>query len=490
MPGLPSDYRPWPALWAMVAGIFMILVDSTIVSVAADAIWVDLDTDLNSVVWVTSGYLLAYVVPLLLSGRLGDMFGPKRVYLVGLVVFTAASAWCGLSGSAEMLIMARVVQGLGAALMAPQTMSLITRSFPTRQRGTAMALWGAVGGVAILVGPLAGGVLVDQFGWQSVFFINVPFGLAALIAALVLVPNLPAMGRRIDYFGILLSGAGLFLVVFGVQEGQRHDWSHVGEIGPVPVSIWGLIGSGLILLAVFLWWQTRSRDPLMTLALFSDRNFSVCSVAVACMGFSLTGMAVPAMLYAQKSLGLSATRSAMLLIPMALFAAGLAGPAGKLADRVHPRYVTGFGFAITAIALAWLGYMAADMASVREILWPISLVGVGNAFIWGPLTATANRNLDVDLAGVGSGVYNTTRQVGGVLGSAIVGVFMQRQVDRYIPAVLPPGAQQAAAHTLGALPDVVRGPFAHAMGTSLYVPAIALAVGFVVVQFLTRARPE
>jgi hypothetical protein len=145
---------------------------------------------------------------------------------------------------------------------------------------------------------------------------------------------------------------------------------------------------------------------------------------------------------------------------------------------------------VTAIALAWLGYVAADMASVSKILWPISLVGVGNAFIWGPLTATANRNLDVDLAGVGSGVYNTTRQVGGVLGSAIVGVFMQHQVDRYILQVLPPGAQQIAAHTLGSLPEVVRGPFAHAMGTSLYVPAIALAVGFVVVQFLTRSRPE
>ncbi|RMI31862.1 DHA2 family efflux MFS transporter permease subunit [Nocardia stercoris] len=489
LPGLSADYRPWPALWALVAGIFMILVDSTIVSVAADTIWVDLKTDLNSVVWVTSGYLLAYVVPLLLSGRLGDMFGPKRLYVAGLVVFTAASAWCGLSGTAQMLIAARVVQGLGAALMAPQTMAVITRTFPADKRGKAMALWGAVGGVAILVGPLAGGLLVDSLGWQWVFFVNVPFGLAALVAAVLLVPDLPTHRHRIDWPGIVLSGIGLLAVVFGLQEGQRYDWGRIGELGILPISVWGLIIGGLVVLALFVWWESRMADPLMPLGLFGDRNFALSCLAVAGMGFSLTGMAVPLMLFAQKSLGLSPIRSAMLLIPLALCAAGLAPVAGSLIDKMHPRYVTGFGFAVNAAALFWLGSAASHRDSVLVLLLPIALVGAGNAFIWGPLTATANRDLPLGLAGGGSGVYNATRQVGGVLGSAAVGVFMQHQVEHQFQrfaAQLPAGSGAGTGQSAGPLPEFLRGPFAEAMGSSLFLPAAALVAGFVVVQFLVR----
>jgi EmrB/QacA subfamily drug resistance transporter len=488
LPGLPPGYRPWPALWALIAGIFMILVDTTIVSVATDAIWVDLKTDLNSVIWVTSGYLLAYVVPLLLAGRLGDMFGPKRLYLIGLVIFTAASAWCGVSHNVGMLIEARVVQGLGAALMAPQTMAVITRTFPAHKRGAAMALWGSTAGVAILVGPLAGGLLVDNFGWHWVFFINVPVGVIAFIAALALVPNLPTLRHRIDYPGILLSAIGLFLVTFGLQEGQRYDWGHIRDLGPLPVTVWGLIIAGIAALVVFVWWQSQAAEPMMTLTLFRDRNFALSNVAVACMGFSLTGMAIPLMLFAQKSMGLNPTRSALLLIPLAVLSGALAAPAGKLADRVHPRYLTGFGFAANAAALFWLGLVAHDTTPVIGILAPIALIGAGNAFIWGPLTATANRNLPLQVAGTGSGVYNMTRQVGGVLGSAAVGVFMQHQVEsrfEQFTSATPAGTGDPTQST-GPLPELLRGPFAEAMGTSIFLPAIALVVGFVVVQFFAR----
>jgi len=175
--------RQWPALWALCLGFFMILVDSTIVSVATPAIMTGLHTDINGAVWVTSAYLLAYAVPLLITGRLGDQFGPKNVYLLGLVVFTGASVWCGLTGSIDGLIIARVFQGLGAALITPQTMTVITRVFPAAQRGTAMGVWGAVAGVATLVGPVLGGVLVDALGWEWIFFINLPVGIIALAVA-------------------------------------------------------------------------------------------------------------------------------------------------------------------------------------------------------------------------------------------------------------------------------------------------------------------
>src|SRR4051795_6852572 len=171
---IPSDVRPWPALFALCLGFFMILVDTTIVTVATPAIISDLHADVNSVVWVTSAYLLAYAVPVLITGRLGDRYGPKNLYMLGLTVFTLSSLACGLTGTIEGLIVARVFQGLGAAMITPQTMAIITRIFPSERRGQAMALWGATAGVATLVGPILGGVLVDALGWEWIFFINVP----------------------------------------------------------------------------------------------------------------------------------------------------------------------------------------------------------------------------------------------------------------------------------------------------------------------------
>ena len=200
------DTQPWRALWAMMIGFFMILVDSTIVAVANPRIMEKLDTDYDAVIWVTSAYLLAYAVPLLVAGRLGDRFGPKNLYLIGLAIFTAASLWCGLAGSIEMLIAARVVQGLGAALLTPQTLSTITRIFPPERRGVAMSVWGATAGVATLVGPLAGGALVDSLGWQWIFFVNVPVGVVGIALAVWLIPVLPTHRHRFDMLGVVLSG--------------------------------------------------------------------------------------------------------------------------------------------------------------------------------------------------------------------------------------------------------------------------------------------
>jgi len=476
----PDGRNPWFALWAMVIGFFMILVDSTIVSVATDSILVGLKTDLNSVVWVTSAYLLAYVVPLLVSGRLGDQFGPKNIYLTGLALFTAASAWCGFSNSVGMLITARAVQGLGAALMTPQTMAVITRTFPPAKRGTAMSLWGSVAGVAILVGPLAGGLLVDTAGWEWIFFINVPVGVIALILAARLVPQLPTHRHRFDFLGIALSAIGMFLVVFGIQEGQKYDWGTISG----PISVWSLIIAGVVVLVIFVFWQAKNpREPLMSLSLFRDRNFSLANAGIATMGFAVTGMAIPLMLFAQKSMGLTPTRSALLMIPLAVASGALAAPVGKLTDRMHPRYLAGFGFALTVVALFWLGSVAGAGTPVVGILAPITLMGVGNAFIWAPLSATATRNLPMHLAGAGAGVYNMTRQVGAVLGSASVGVLMQNRIGSEIAAAT--GGQAPSGDALqsstGPLPEFLREPFASAMGQSIYLPAAMLILGLIAV---------
>jgi EmrB/QacA subfamily drug resistance transporter len=482
MPQPDSAGSPWPALWALCLGFFMILVDSTIVSVAIPSMMASLNADINEVLWVTSAYLLAYAVPLLITGRLGDRVGPKALYQAGLVLFTVSSAWCGLSGSIGMLIIARVFQGLGASMMTPQTMAVITRTFPPAKRGSAMALWGATAGVATLVGPILGGVLVDSLGWEWIFFINVPVGIVALLLAMRLVPHLPIHSHQFDIPGVVLSAVGMFLLVFGIQEGETYECGTIAG----PISVWSLIIAGIVVLGAFVLWQARSRvEPLVPLNLFKDRNFSLANVGITAVGFAITGLAFPLMLFAQKVLGLTPTKSALLLIPMAVLAGGLAKPVGYLVDRVHPRYLGAFGIAGMIAAQVWLWQVMTPGRSIWEIELPIALMGLSSAFMWSPLSATATRNLPMRAAGAGSGVYNATRQVGAVLGSAGIAVIMQ---SRLIAALGPRAATGGNYDQSGVLPDFVQAGFARAMGESLLLPAGVLVIGLVAV--LLFARPD
>jgi EmrB/QacA subfamily drug resistance transporter len=471
-----EEKDPWPALFALCLGFFMILVDSTIVSVATPAIISDLHADVNDVVWVTSAYLLAYAVPVLITGRLGDRVGPKKIYMTGLTVFTLASLWCGLTGSVEMLILARVVQGLGASMMTPQTMAIITRIFPAVRRGKAMALWGATAGVATLVGPIVGGVLVDGLGWEWIFFINVPVGINGLVLAARLVPTLETHSHRFDWLGVALSGAGMFLLVFGIQEGHQYHWS---------TTIWALIVAGVVVFAAFVLWQARNRqEPLVPLGLFRDRNYSLANVAISVMGFAITAMAIPMMLWAQVVRGLSPTRSALLLVPMAVMTILLARPVGNLTDRTHPRNLTGFGFAATIVSLVWLSFEMTPDVSILAIIGPMVLLGVGNAFIWAPNSATATRNLPIPQAGAGAGVYNATRQVGAVLGSAAIAVLIDARLSA---EGLPPFEGTGGG---GRLPSSFADGFSQAMATSMLLPAAILVLGLVAALLLERPRHD
>ncbi|WP_197376546.1 MFS transporter [Mycolicibacterium baixiangningiae] len=470
----PVTANPWHALWAMMVGFFMILVDATIVAVANPVIMEKLGADYDAVIWVTSAYLLAYAVPLLVAGRLGDRFGPKNMYLLGLAVFTAASLWCGLAGSIDTLIAARVVQGVGAALLTPQTLSTITRIFPPERRGVAMSIWGATAGVATLVGPLAGGVLVDHLGWQWIFFVNVPVGLVGLVLAFWRVPALPTAAHRFDLLGVLLSGVGMFAVVFGLQEGHSHSWQPW---------IWAVIVSGIALMVGFVYWQSvNPHEPLIPLRIFEDRDFWLSSFGVAVIGFVVTGMIVPAMFYAQAVCGLTPTESALLTAPMAIASGVLAPVVGRIVDRAHPRPIIGFGFSALAIALTWLSIEMAPDTPIWRLVLPFLVMGIGMAFIWSPLAATATRNLASDLAGAGSGVYNATRQVGSVLGSASMAAFMTSRISAELPS--GPRSAPEGEGAVSALPEFLHEPFAAAMSQSLLLPAFVALIGVVAAIFL------
>lgn len=471
---------PWPALWALVIGFFMILVDTTIVSVANPAIKAALDpstNNLDNVVWVTSAYLLAYAVPLLITGRLGDRFGPKNIYLVGLTIFTVASLWCGLSDSLGMLIAARAVQGFGAALMTPQTMAVITRTFPPDRRGAAMGLWGATAGVATLVGPLAGGLLVDGAGWEWIFFINIPVGVIAFVLAWILVPRLETHPHRFDITGVVLSAAALFLIVFGLQEGEKFDWAPW---------VWAMIVAGIAVLAVFIWTQARTKsEPLVPLDLFRDRNFSVSNLGIAIVGFTVTSMSLPLMFFIQLARGLTPTESALLLIPMAVLSGVLAPFAGRLLDRTDPRFLLVPGLLMVAGSLFWYATLMNADTPIWMFLLPSALMGAGNAGMWGPLATTATRNLPPRQAGAGAGIYNTTRTIGSVIGSASIAAFMQSRLE----ANLPGAGEASGGIGDGALPPFVIDGFSQAMAQAILLPAAVMAVGVVAVLFLRRPRP-
>ena len=444
----------------------MILVDMTIVTVATPDIIVELDASQNAVLWVTSAYLLAYAVPVLITGRLGDRIGPKWMYLAGLAVFTAASLWCGLSSTIEMLIAARVVQGVGAAMITPQTMAVITRIFPPERRGQAMALWGATAGVATLVGPILGGVLVDAFGWEWIFFINVPVGLVAFYLNWRLVPVLSTHEHTFDWLGVALSGVAMFALVFGIQDGEQRGWDGL---------IWALIVGGVVMMALFVLWEARNRnEPLVPLRMFADRNFSVSNVGITCMGFAAVAMGFPLMLYAQLVRGLSALEASLLMVPMAVVSLVMAPVVGRFTDRVHPRWLTGAGFALTSIAVFWVAQGLEPDASYWRILVPMGVLGLGMSAVWAPLAATATRNLPMHQAGAGAGVYNATRLVGSVIGSAGIAVLMD---SRLVAQGLTSGGGPEAAGR--ALPEQLFEPFSTAMSEAMLLPAAVLALGFV-----------
>lgn len=494
----PAAPNPWVAMWSLVIGFFMILVDTTIVTVALPHMQRELNASLSAIIWVTSAYLLAYAVPLLITGRLGDRFGQKKVYLIGMAVFTLSSLWCGLSPNVETLIMARVVQGIGASLMTPQTMSIITLMFPPNQRGIAMSVWGATAGIASLAGPIAGGLLVDGPGWSWIFFINVPVGVIGFWLALRNVPTFAPKQHSFDWLGVVLSAIGLFLMVFGIQEGSTYRWGTITDSlagTGIAISVWGLIIAGIIVFALFIIWQAINRkEPLVPLWLFKDRNFSVANIAVAAIGAISITMAFPITIYFQQVLGFSPTGAALMTAPLALFSGILSPIVGKKMDTVNPKWFAVAGFACMSIGFMWLRpLMVKDGSPVLQLL-PFIIMGIGTAMIWGPLSVNATRNLPPKLAGAGSGVYNETRQIASVLGSAGIATLMSSLISTRIMktvAALPEGERHAAgalegnsgaegAVSSGPVPEFLHDAFATAMADSLLLPLALSVLGFIV----------
>jgi EmrB/QacA subfamily drug resistance transporter len=366
-------------------------------------------------------------------------------------------------------------------MMTPQTMAVITRIFAPDKRGPAMGLWGATAGVAMLVGPILGGVLVDGLGWEWIFFVNVPVGVVAFIMAFRLVPSLRTHDHKFDLLGVALSSLGLFMLVFGIQEGEKYNWGTITG----PISVWGLITAGIVVLGLFIVWQAVTRgEPLVPLHLFKVRNFSLANAAITTMGFTVTAMSLPLFFYYQLVRGMSPTQSALMMVPMALFSGVLAPFVGKLVDIVNPRYVALTGFILMAVSLLWTSSLMNADTAIWLFLLPSGLLGIASSGIWAPLSTTATRNLGPREAGAGAGIYNTTRQIGSVLGSAAIAAL----IGARLAAEMPAGASQGASGVSGQLPEFLRAGFSTAMGQSMILPAIVVLAGGVMALLFAKPR--
>ena len=450
-----SKNNPWLALSALCVGFFMILLDTTIVNVAIPAMLNGVHASLNEIVWVNSIYLLTYAVPLLVCARLGDRFGPKRLFLGGLAVFTLASLWCGLAPTATDLIVARAVQGLGAAAMTPQTMAFIAYLFPSN-RGAAMGVWGAVAGGATVSGPLLGGILVETLGWEWIFYVNVPVGLIGLVAAAFLVPDWqPRHSHRFDPLGILLSSAGMFALVFGIQNGQHYDWGTVAG----PITVFEIITAGVLLLVAFVIWQRGGpSEPLLPLAVFNDRTFSAGNLVNITMGFALAGMFYPLTIYFQSVLGMTPLQAGLLTAPMSVLSGLVAPFAGRASDRISGKYVVILGLTTFTAGVLLLAWLSQPDSGVAALLPGLLLTGFGVGCVFAPLTNASIAGLRAQFIGAGSGIFNTSRQVGGVLGSAAIGVLLQARLSVSLPEAARAQAEQ--------LPPEIRGQFVAAFNSS------------------------
>jgi EmrB/QacA subfamily drug resistance transporter len=437
--------RPWIALITLSLGYFMTQLDMTIITVAIPTLSAKLHAPLDEVLWVGNAYTLVLAVLLITSGRLGDLFGARKLFIIGVSIFTVASILCAISQDAFQLIGARVLQGLGAAALIPQTMTIIIATFPAKRRGAALGVWGSVAALAAVAGPMLGGFLVNKADWRWMFLLNVPVGIVVLaLAALALPATRQGMRRNLDVPSVLAASVALFCLAFGLIEGQRYSWN---------IGIWALLGGGVVFSIGFLLYQRtqQGREPLLPFSLFRDRNYNVATLVAATVSIGLTGLFLPLSIYLQSVLGYSGFKAGVVMGLASVVTMILAPVAGRLSDRDGGKYILMTGLALYGVGIAWVLLVANVGTQGSSLLPGLLVVGVGMGLLFPPMSAIAMRNVQPAMAGAASGAMNTIRQVGSVLGSAVIGAVLQNQ--------LASSLRDEAVKQSAGLPANVRGPF-------------------------------
>jgi len=416
------ENKKWWTLAAVSVGLFMIMLDNTVVNVALPSMRRSLHMSLSELEWVVAGYALTFAAFMLTGGKLADYVGRRLIFMVGLAVFTGASLACGLAPNGGFLIGARVVQGLGGALMNPATLSIITATFPPRERGKAIGIWAGVSGMALAIGPLVGGLLTEHVNWNWIFFINVPVGIIGLLAIPLFIDESrdTSHEQRLDVPGLATSAIGLFSLTYAFIEANNYGWGSSRILGALAVAA--------VMLVAFVMLEGRQRAPMLDLALFRNRTFSGANASMLFVGLAMFGTFFYVSLYMQNVLNYSPVETGASFLPMTLLIIAIAPRAGALTDKIGSRWLVGFGMTLLAVMLFYYSQLGAS-ESFWAILPGLLIGGVGMGLTMTPVTAAAMSAVAVDKAGVGSAVLNSSRQVGGSLGIAVMGAIVAAGSD-------------------------------------------------------------
>ena len=492
---LSDDNRRWWTLAAMCFALFMVMLDNTVVNVALPSIQADFDASLASLEWTINAYTLPFAVLLVTGGRLGDIFGRRRVFLIGVVLFAVASATIGLAPSEGWLVASRAVQGVGAALMMPGSLSILTNAFPPAERGKAIGTWAGVSALALALGPLVGGWLTEEVSWRAIFLLNLPVAAGAVTMTLFAAEESrdETASRKLDIPGIGALTTALAALVLALIEGNAWGWSSAGVLGLLALAV----VAGVAFVAI----ERRSAVPIVDFAFFRSRAFLGANVVAFAVSFAMFAMFFFIALYMQNILGYSPLEAGVRFLPSTLVIMVTGPIAGRLADRVGARPLMVTGLLTTTVALFWQSQI--DTGSGYSTLWPgFVLMGLGMGLIMSPMSMAAMNAVDRSKAGVASGTLSMFRMVGGTFGVAALGALVatvgRNDLETSLPG-LSTGARERVVEGLGSsaalegaparLVDAAHAAFVDALSLGLTVAAGATLAAAVVAWFLIAPKP-
>ena len=413
--------RKWWTLAAVSFGLFMIMLDNTVVNVALPAIQEDLGTGLSELQWIVTGYALTFAALMLIGGKLADAYGRRLIFVIGILVFTGASLWCGLADSGNMLIAARIVQGVGAALMNPATLSIIAATFPPKERGMAIGIWAGTAALALAIGPLVGGLLTEHLSWHWIFFVNIPVGAIAIAASFLFIKeSRDDTHESLDLPGLGTSALGLCALTYGLIEANAYGWTSARIVGSFVVAV--------VALASFVQIERRRRSPMLDLTLFRSGTYAGANIAMLLVALAMFGIFFFVSLYMQNVLGYSAVQAGAAFLPMTVLIILIAPIAGKASDRFGSRWLMTIGMVLLGVQLLYFSQLTTT-SDFWNLLPGFILGGFGMAMAMTPTAAAAIRAVPVHKSGVGSAVLNAMRQVGGSIGIALMGAIVAAQAS-------------------------------------------------------------
>jgi len=450
--------------------LFMTTLDNLVVTTALPVIRKDLDASLSGLEWTVNAYTLTFAVLLITGAALGDRFGRRRLFTIGLAIFTLASAAAALAPSIEVLIAARALQGLGGAIVTPLTLTILSSAVPAERRGLVLGAWGGISGLAVAIGPLVGGAVVQGISWQWIFWLNVPIGLALIPLAALRLRETRGPNDALDLPGVGLASAGLFGIVWGLVRGNSVGWASL--------EIVSALAAGLVVLGLFVAWELRAAEPMLPLRFFRNRTFAAANLASLLMFFGMFGSIFLLAQFFQTVQGYSPLDAGLRILPWTAMPIFVAPIAGALSDRIGGRPLMVTGLALQAIGLAWIGLVTTPTGAYSHVVAPFVLSGIGMALYFAPVANVVLSSVKPEQEGQASGANNAIRELGGVFGVAVLAsVFAhyggygtgQSFVDGLTPAIYV-GAALVAAGAVAAL-GVSRGR-SQGAGEEAYEPVL------------------